>query len=1086
MNSRALHRLLTVTLAAVSGLTLRAQPPTALSIQEVSYFYDQPYLLDFNFALRDQNDKALILDPAQISVVCREDGTPISASETGFRLLAAANKQLKCFLVLDYTLSMADPAVNGDSDGDGLSDAIETMEAAAKTLIGTLNADAQVGLYEFHREDAAHPPQKVSDLTVDKAALTNHIDRIWTDYVQWFPAATRVWDAVYAAVQEYPTSRVVDEQRVVVFLSDGRDESSTRRPNDVISAAQDRGVKVYPIGFGDELTPAPLQSIASSTGGRYYAALTIPQLAERFQQLTDDLRGNYVLRWATLKRTGSFTPSFSLTYLGLTATHFGQSYYPGSYAGDVLQGRLVFDAALDEGEATVGLRAYYVPRFITRLRFQYATDKPLTVQRVPVAEGGIVPDTWLFEHNASERWIELRSPNPQNIFTALPYAIQGKLLRFSLPGVSDLRYCFSEFAVDNAIYGTGGQTLAILNGSLVSSKSQMISFEPLRNRFLGESPFLLEAAATSGLPVAFRVVSGPATVNGASVTLTGAGTVTIRAEQPGNEVWAPAWREQSFQVADKMGQMISFSPITDRYLDDVFFLQATATSGLPVSFRVIEGAWRVTVTADQVTCDSVGRITIRAEQAGNGQWHPAEPVERSFSITKRPQLISFEPLPDRWVGEPDFPIIAIASSGLSVSTTVVSGPATYSSLKQTMHLTGTGKVTVRATQGGNWRWDPATPVEQQFNVVTDLPYQTPPVWLARFGITNDMIRAELLDIDGDGSPMWHEYRAGTNPTNAASVLALTGPTWQAGGWQVAFPSQNYRQYRIDTSEDLTTWTPWQTDVEGDGKLLSYVDPATGLQRFYRLVNTGFGEPDPPAGMVWIRPGTFTMGSPASELDRDSDEGPQTVVTISRGFFLGKYEVTQREYLAVMGNNPSYFTGDLNRPVERVSWGDAVAYCEKLTQQERAAGRLPEGYEYRLPTEAQWEYACRAGTTTATAFGNSLSSVQANFDGDYPYNGGAKGPDLGRTTKVGSYSPNAWGFYDLHGNVNEWCADWYSDSYPGSNVTDPHGPTSGEGRLYRGGRWSYAGQYCRSAFRGGVDPSDTYNGLGFRAALVAVP
>jgi formylglycine-generating enzyme required for sulfatase activity len=239
-------------------------------------------------------------------------------------------------------------------------------------------------------------------------------------------------------------------------------------------------------------------------------------------------------------------------------------------------------------------------------------------------------------------------------------------------------------------------------------------------------------------------------------------------------------------------------------------------------------------------------------------------------------------------------------------------------------------------------------------------------------------------------------------------------------------------------------------------------------------------------MVWIPPGTFTMGSPPSERDRYSDEGPQTLVTISRGFFLGKYEVTQREYLAVMGSNPSWFTGDLDRPVERVSWYEAVAYCERLTQQERAAGRLPAGYEYRLPTEAQWEYACRAGTTTATAFGDSLSSTQANFDGNYPYNGGARGPYLGRTTKVGSYSPNAWGLYDMHGNVWEWCADWYSDSYPGGRVTDPQGPTWGLDRVLRGGGWFSVGLNCRSAIRFRFNPSDWYYVLGFRVALVPVP
>jgi len=125
----------------------------------------------------------------------------------------------------------------------------------------------------------------------------------------------------------------------------------------------------------------------------------------------------------------------------------------------------------------------------------------------------------------------------------------------------------------------------------------------------------------------------------------------------------------------------------------------------------------------------------------------------------------------------------------------------------------------------------------------------------------------------------------------------------------------------------------------------------------------------PQNMVWIRPGTFTMGSPPNEKDRQPvSEGPQTKVKISRSFLMSKYEVTQAQYKAVMGNNPSYFKGN-NKPVGKVSWNDAVAYCAKLTEQEKAAGRLPGGYEYRLPTEAEWEYACRAGTTTEWSFGD---------------------------------------------------------------------------------------------------------------------
>lgn len=239
-------------------------------------------------------------------------------------------------------------------------------------------------------------------------------------------------------------------------------------------------------------------------------------------------------------------------------------------------------------------------------------------------------------------------------------------------------------------------------------------------------------------------------------------------------------------------------------------------------------------------------------------------------------------------------------------------------------------------------------------------------------------------------------------------------------------------------------------------------------------------PDPKQ-LVWIKPGTFLMGSPTNEADRQANEGPQTQVTLSQGFWMSRYETTQEEYLAVMGSNPASTTGDLKRPVEQVSWDDTTNYCAKLTARERTAGRLPAGYVYRLPTEAEWEYACRAGTSTATAYGNSISSTQANFNGDYPYNGAAKGPYLGKTTKVGSYAPNAWGLCDMHGNVLEWFLDWYG-TYPGGSVTDPRGPTTGSYRGARGGCCYGSASICRTAYRSFSWPGDKYNAVGFRPVL----
>lgn len=245
------------------------------------------------------------------------------------------------------------------------------------------------------------------------------------------------------------------------------------------------------------------------------------------------------------------------------------------------------------------------------------------------------------------------------------------------------------------------------------------------------------------------------------------------------------------------------------------------------------------------------------------------------------------------------------------------------------------------------------------------------------------------------------------------------------------------------------------------------------------------------GMVWIPCGTFTMGSPDNEPARYSWEGPQTRVTISHGFWMGRYEVTQGEYLAVMGSNPSYFIGDLNRPVEQVSWFDAVAYCTALTTREQNAGRLPAGYVYRLPTEAEWEYACRAGTTTPLHFGNELRSGMANFNGhsEYlvgdPYHSNPSGIYLNRTTAVGSYAPNAWGLYDMHGNVWEWCSDWWSANLPGGSVTDPQGPSLGSSeRVIRSGAWDAEAHDCRSALRYGNFPAGRYTHDGFRVVLAS--
>ena len=219
--------------------------------------------------------------------------------------------------------------------------------------------------------------------------------------------------------------------------------------------------------------------------------------------------------------------------------------------------------------------------------------------------------------------------------------------------------------------------------------------------------------------------------------------------------------------------------------------------------------------------------------------------------------------------------------------------------------------------------------------------------------------------------------------------------------------------------------------------------------------------------VLIPAGEFMMGS-----DNGSDyEKPVHRVRITKPFYMDAYEVTQKAYQAVIGSNPSRLKGAKN-PVESVSWNDALEFCKCLSQR--------EGVTYRLPTEAEWEYACRAGTTTPFYFGNTISTDQANYNGSYVYGNGRKGVYREKAMPVGSFPPNALGLYDMHGNVWEWCQDWYDSGYYGKSPTDdPSGPRAGSHRVHRGGCWYGNPGLCRSASRDRDAPGRRYGVLGFR-------
>lgn len=231
----------------------------------------------------------------------------------------------------------------------------------------------------------------------------------------------------------------------------------------------------------------------------------------------------------------------------------------------------------------------------------------------------------------------------------------------------------------------------------------------------------------------------------------------------------------------------------------------------------------------------------------------------------------------------------------------------------------------------------------------------------------------------------------------------------------------------------------------------------------------------PVGFVWIKPGTFLMGSSNTEAERGKNENPLTQVTLTRGFWMGRHEVNQAEFQLVMGGDRSQFKGE-TLPMESVSWFNATNYCRKLSLRERAAGHLPPGYAFRLPTEAEWEYAARAGTSTVYLWGNEVgfglancTGCGSNFDGD-------------RTSPVGTFAANKFGLHDVHGNVWEWVQDCWQEGYAGA-PSDGSARLTGNcsSRILRGGSWLNNPSYLRIAYRNWLSSNLRDVNTGFRVA-----
>ncbi|MDQ3133043.1 MAG: formylglycine-generating enzyme family protein [Acidobacteriota bacterium] len=283
--------------------------------------------------------------------------------------------------------------------------------------------------------------------------------------------------------------------------------------------------------------------------------------------------------------------------------------------------------------------------------------------------------------------------------------------------------------------------------------------------------------------------------------------------------------------------------------------------------------------------------------------------------------------------------------------------------------------------------------------------------------------------------------------------------------------------------DLNSKKPNETTK---ARIINKSDPATAG----KVIKNSVG-----MELIYIPPGDFIMGSSEDEINkalievskyqkdagsnRFENETPPRKISIKDGFWMGKYEVTQAQWQAVMNENPSHFKEcGANCPVEQVTWDDAQVFVEKLNAEN-------DGLEYRLPTEAEWEYAARAGTTTVFSFGDTLNSSQANFDGNFPYDS-TKGKYIARTIVVGSYQPNAFGLYDMHGNAWEWTQDIYNPNYQNLLTDGSANSIVGESnlRVLRGGSWYNSGFYCRSAYRFKLTPNSRSNNVSLRIAALA--
>lgn len=460
-----------------------------LSIVDVITNWSSPYLLDFTFSLRDSTNPAvgnsIVRPPSQLQVLCLEQATNPIPSEAPFILQSAARKQLKMFLALDYTYSMFE-----------VPGAIDAMQEAAKLLINSEPAHSLFGVIEFNA-DYMDPQFVTNALTTtnnyfvaDKTVLGQAIDGIQDTYVQGNYAGTRCFDAIAAALGQFGTNNSPDEQRYVVVMSDGNDDSSLVNTNAdpldyLVKLAVTNQVRIFAVAFGQNINSNALQYLTTNTFGHYYVAATTADLALQFSLIAKDIDGRYSLRWATLRRAAvPFQPAFTVTLSNLTAEWnttvvlmdvtnidtnstppvtnqyvtniISAPYNPANYTGDVRIGslRLVPDA--DLGPQTIRLRATYVPRAVRQLQLKYRPNFPCTAILNSNGTNDMLFGWSLAETADSNglRTLTITSPQPTNILASIPYAAFGDLIsfQFAYPNSLTATQAFSVFTNDNTIY----------------------------------------------------------------------------------------------------------------------------------------------------------------------------------------------------------------------------------------------------------------------------------------------------------------------------------------------------------------------------------------------------------------------------------------------------------------------------------------------------------------------------------------------------------------------------------------------------------------------------------------------------------